>query len=49
MPKASGMSFAAINAAKNNPFRTSVNLMNEPEKTTTTASTRTNVRAGAMS
>ena len=33
LPKASGMSFAAINAAKNSPFRTNVNLMNEPEKT----------------
>ena len=42
------MSFAAINATKNSPFRTNVNLMNEPEKTIMTCVIRTNVRTGGI-
>lgn len=48
LPRASGMSFAVISAVKNSPSRTSVSLMNEPEKTIMTCSTRTSARTGEI-
>ena len=46
MPKASDMSFAVISVVKSNLSRTSVSLMNEPEKTIMICSTKTNARTG---
>ena len=46
LAKTSDMSCAVISAAKSNSFRTSVSLMNEPEKTIMICSTKTSARTG---